>query len=196
MADKKILTGVKHIYFTPWNAADTGLDTSAGAKIELTNVIADTVAITQDDNETSSIECETRDEPIIETIKLGKYQVTMDSADINYDLLAKCMGYIKHGNDIVAAPVAYSAKHACIEVEMDNDKFVLPRVLVASKIDASSLKTGVAKGTVTGSGSSCWVSSGTGSSAQSFEAPFFVCGKAVTYTLSKAQPGSGSGAGA
>lgn len=188
---EKILTGVKHIYFTPWNSSDTGLD--ASGKLELTNVIADTVAITQDDNDTASIDCETRDEPIIETITLGKYQVTMDSADINYDLLEKCMGYTKSGTSYVYAPTSYTAKYACIEVEMATDKFVLPRVLVASKLDASSLKTGVAKGTVTGSAYSCKVTPSGGSA--NFDTPFFVCANDASFTISKLNGGSGSGSG-
>lgn len=171
---KKILTKVKHIYFTPWNAADTGLDTASGAKLELLNVIADTVAITQDDPETNTIDCETRDEPIIESTTLGAYTLTMDSADIDLNILVKCLGFTMSGEKIAYAPTSYVKKYACVEVVFDDSRLVLPRILVTSKIDASSLKTNVAKGTISGTGYSCAVTTGSGQSASTFDTPFFV----------------------
>ena len=168
---KKILTKVKHIYFTPWNAADTGLDTSSGAKLELKNVVADTVAISQDDPETNTIDCETRDEPIIESTTLGNYTVTMDSADIDLGILVKCLGFTMVGENAAVAPSSYVKKYAYVEVEFDDSKLVLPRILVTSKIDASSLKTDVAKGTISGTGYSCKVTIGSNTVV---ETPFFV----------------------
>lgn len=168
---KKILTKVKHIYFTPWLADDSGLDTSTGAKLELKNVVADTVAISQDDPETNTIDCETRDEPIIEATTLGKYTLTMDSADIDLDILVKCLGFTKVGTKAAVAPSSYTAKYAYVEIEFDKDKMVLPRILVTSKIDASSLKTDVAKGTISGTGFSAKVTIGSNSTV---ETPFFV----------------------
>lgn len=171
MATKKVLTGVKHIYFTPWNESDTALETE---KLELLNIIADTVAITQDDPETSSIDCETRDEPIIESVTLGAYQITMDSADINYDILETCMGFRKIGaGEAVgaAAPAAYVKKYVRVDVEMQDSTFVLPRILLTSKIDASSLKTDVAKGTLSGTAYSVKATVG---SNDPVETPFLV----------------------
>lgn len=177
MAKTKILTGVKHIYFTPYN--EDALDSEN--RLELTSIIADTVAISQDDPESSETACETRDEPIIESVTLGKYQVTMDSADISYDILETCMGFEKigEGDGIAAlAPASYVKKYVQIEVEMQDATFVAPRVLLTSKIDASSLKTGVAKGTLSGSAYSAKVKVAASSSALSSAAekttPFFV----------------------
>lgn len=178
---EKILTGVKHIFFTPWNSEDNGLDTES--RLELKNIIADTVAITQDDPDTSTIDCETRDEPIIESVTLGKYQVTMDSADIDYDILETCMGFSKIGDGTTvaaAAPTSYVKKYVCVEVEMEKAVFVLPRILLTSKLDASSLKTNVAKGTLSGSGYSakCTVDSKT-----PVDTPFFVMEAGKQFTL-------------
>ena len=181
---KKVLTGVKHIYITPWTASDTGLDFTSGA-LELTNIIADTVAITQDDPETTSIDCETRDEPIIQATTLGDYTVTMDSADIDLDILVKCLGFTKVGTDIAYAPAAYTAKYAEIVVEMSTDKFILPRVQMNSKIDASSLKTGVAKGTIGGSAQSANITVGSGTGT-SFDTPFFVAEKTWDHAAANA----------
>ena len=201
MANEKILTGVKHIYFTPWKneAGVESLDTSK--RFELNNVIADTVAISQDDPETNTIDCETRDEPIIEATTLGNYTITMDSADIALDILVNCLGYSKNGSDIAYAPTAYTPNYAMIEVEMSSDKFIAPRLQMNAKLDASSLKTGVAKGTISGSARSATVSVG----SNSFDTPFFVADKKYTpvtpgsgevqFSVSKLNDtGSGSGA--
>lgn len=177
MATSKILTGAKHIYFYPWDESKGEIDKLK--KLELTNIIADTVEITQEDNSSESVECETRDEPIIESVTLGKYTVTMDSADINFDILETCMGFTKVGTTICAAPTSYVTKYVAVEVEMSSDTFVLPRVLLTSKIDASSLKTGVAKGTLSGTAYSCTV---TDASEHSIDTPFFVMTNGSTYT--------------
>ena len=181
MAKTKILTGVKHIYFTPYDEETNLPSTESSDKLELTSIIADTVAISQDDPESSETGCETRDEPIIESVTLGKYQITMDSADISYDILSTCMGFKKIGDgDGIAAlaPASYVKKYVQVEVEMQDATFVAPRVLLTSKIDASSLKTGVAKGTLSGSAYSVKVkvaaTSSALSSAAENETPFFV----------------------
>jgi len=175
MANEKILTGVKNIHITPWTASDTGLDLTSGHGLDLDNVIADTVTITQDDPETNSIDCETRDEPIIEATTLGKYTFTMDSADINFDILEKALGFTKVGNDIAAAPSSYVKKYVMLEVSMQGAKFVVPRAQLSSKIDASSLKTNVAKGTISGTAYTAKVTAGSNAAV---ETPFFVAGSA------------------
>ena len=181
---KKVLTGVKHIYLTPWTASDSGLDFTAGA-LELTEVIADTTAISQDDPEENAIDCETRDEPILKVTTLGDYTVTMDSADIDYDILVKCLGFTKVGTDLAYAPTAYAAKYAHIAIEMETDTFVLPRVQMNAKLDASSLKTGVAKGTIGGSAQSAKITVGSGAGT-SFNTPFFVADKSYQPNASAA----------
>lgn len=174
---KKILSGAKKIRFTLWNEADTALEAES---MLLENIIADTVAISQDDPETNDIESETRDEPIYSATKLGSYNVTMDSADVDGAILEKCMGFTKK-DDFYFAPASYVAKYAQLEVEFDKDILVLPRVLLNSKFDASTLKTGSAKGTIAGKGFSCKVTPAGGSEA--IEAPFFVTTKGKTWTL-------------
>ena len=175
MANEKILTGVKKIHITPWTASDNGLDLASANGLDLDNVIADTVTITQDDPETNSIDCETRDEPIIEATTLGKYTFTMDSADINFDILTKALGFTKVGNDIAYAPSSYVKKYVMLEVVMQGAKFVIPRAQLSSKIDASSLKTNVAKGTISGTAYNAKIKAGSGTGNE-FETPFFVAG--------------------
>lgn len=172
---QRILTGVKHIYFTPWTGTGGTTAPSSTDRYELTNIIADSVAISQDDPETSTIDSETRDEPIIESIKNGNYTVTMDSADINFDILETCLGFSKIGSTTTlaaAAPAAYSKKFVMVEILFDDTALVLPRILLTSKIDASSLKTNVAKGTLSGTAYSAAVT--VGSETTAVDTPFFV----------------------
>lgn len=175
MANEKILTGVKHIYFYPWKNEGGTESVDIANKLELKNVIADTVAIAQDDPDINTIDCETRDEPIIEAATLGNHTVTMESADIALDILDVCLGYTKVGSTIAYAPSSYKAEYALVYIEMESDAFVLPRIQVTSKIDASSLKTGVAKGIISGSSRSAKVTYGAGQDAATFDTPFFVC---------------------
>lgn len=194
MADsaQRILTGVKHVYFTPWVAGSDGtLAPSTSNRLELLSLIADSVAISQDDPETNQIDSETRDEPIIESITLGKYTVTMDSADINFDILTACLGFVAVGTDAAAAPAAYIKLYGVIEVEMDNTKLILPKALLSSKIDASSLKTNVCKGTISGTGYSASVTVGSNTAVNT---PFIAVAKGTsgfpTVTIANIASGS------
>lgn len=110
------------------------------------------MSITQDDNDTSEIPCETRDEPLYEAITLGKYQVTMESGDINPELLAACMGFAKDSaGNIAYAPASYKKVYAHIEIQMDKMSFVVPRVLLSPNMNIETLKTGIARGVIAGS---------------------------------------------
>lgn len=144
-----ILSGVKKVLFTPWGADDT-LDLT-GDRYDLQNLVGDTVSVTQDDNDVTEIPSETRDEPLYEAITLGKYQVTMESGDINPELLAVCMGYaINAAKTIAYAPSSYSKKFAHIEIVLNGMSFVIPRVQLSPKQNIETLKTGIARGTIAG----------------------------------------------
>lgn len=144
-----ILSGVKKVLFTPWNGDTLDL---TGDRYDLQNLVGDTVQINQDDNETTEVPCETRDEPLYEAIKLGKYVVSMESGDINPELLHACMGFAMNPAKTIAyAPAAYAKTYAHIEVQMDGGSFIVPRVLLGPKLNIESLKTGIARGTIAGS---------------------------------------------
>lgn len=157
-----ILSGVKQVLFTPWKEDDT-LDLESGVRYDLQNLVGDTVSITQDDNDVNEIPCETRDEPLYEAITLGKYNVTMESGDINPELLAACCGFaLSADKNIAFAPGSYVKKYAHIEVIMDKMSFVVPRVLISPNLAIETLKTGIARGVVAGSAYSVDVATGSG----------------------------------
>ena len=183
-----ILSGVKKVLFTPW-VGDT-LDLT-GDRYDLQNLVGDTVQITQDDNETSEVPCETRDEPLYEAITLGKYQVSMESGDINPELLHVCMGFAMNAAKTIAyAPSAYSKKYAHIEIQMDGGSFIVPRVLLGPNLNIESLKTGIARGTIAGSAYSVDIATTAG---KKIAAPFaFVKSGASLGTISALGQGAGT----
>ncbi|MBR3467923.1 MAG: hypothetical protein IKH15_11985 [Bacteroidales bacterium] len=180
-----ILSGVKQVLFTPWTDSQNGtqdvLDLT-GDRYDLQNLVGDTVSITQDDNETNEIPCETRDEPLYEAITLGKYQVTMESGDINPELLKVCMGYAANtGNTMAYAPAAYTKKYAHVEVVMDGMSFVVPRMLISPNLAIETLKTGIARGVIAGSAYSVDVQTvATSGSEKKRATPFFVVKSGTT----------------
>lgn len=176
-----ILSGIKKVLFTPWNGET--LDLAESNRYELQHLVEDTVAISQDENETNEVGCETRDEPLYEATTLGKFQVTMESGNIDPELLSKCLGYYYDANEKVAyAPASYKKLYAHIEVVMEESSFVLPRVLLNGRIDASSLKTGIARGVISGSAYSADASWTDDKDSKQYKiaAPFFFIGKGGT----------------
>jgi len=164
-----ILSGVKQVLFTPWVGDSLDL---TGDRYDLQNLVGDTVSISQDDNESNEIPCETRDEPLYEAVTLGKYAVSMESGDINPELLAVCMSYARNAAGTIAyAPASYSKKYAHVEVVMDGLSFVVPRMLISPNLNIETLKTGIARGTIAGSAYSVDVSTTAG---KKIATPFFV----------------------
>lgn len=174
-----ILSGVKKVLFTPW--ADDTLDLT-GDRYDLQNLVGDTVSITQDDNETNEVPCETRDEPLYEAITLGKYQVTMESGDINPELLHVCMGFaMKEDKSIAYAPSSYKKVYAHLEVVMADGSFIIPRVLLSPNMAIETLKTGIARGVIAGSAYSVDVQTdATSGSEKKIATPFMFAKKTAT----------------
>lgn len=187
MARSIILSKVKHIYMWDWTTGDTPpgeikiLSSASDSKrMELLDIVADTVAITQDDTTSESTESETRDEPIIETVTLGKYNITMDSADISFDILEKCLGFSKIGEVAAAAPASYIKKFVAIAIGFDDQTLLLPKILLTSRIDASTLKTGIARGTLSGSAYSAKITVGVNPAV---DTPFLVINNDQSVTI-------------
>lgn len=156
---------------------------TASAKVyAFDNIIADTTSITQDDETRNETDCETRDEPIYESITLGKWNFTCDSTDFRPGFLTDILGFTKPSSsttDRYLAPTSYKKIYAAIEIQFSDptDKehyegsVLLPKVLLSSKAIFESLKTSLAKITVAGTAYSADTGSGVSPLAISF-APF------------------------
>lgn len=164
-----ILGGVQQILITPYTAAGAlGTDTYS-----LDQIVADSTSITQEDNTTNAIDSETKDEPIYENITLGRYTVTMNSGDIQSDLLTKIMGFTISGGNI-CAPNTYKPVWAKIEAAFNDGTLVCPKVKISGRIEAASLKTGIVQGIISGT---CYAGK-VGSEADAPLTPFYIIPKA------------------
>lgn len=176
IGDNLILGGVTRIVFVPWvKAQETNVWSKGTNGFALDDVVADTTSISQDDPETNAIDCETRDEPIYENVTLGSYNFSCESGNIDKDILQNALGYKISGegsNFKAYAPASYKELWAEVEVQFANGtSLVLPKVKLNSKIDASSLKTGIVRGIIGGTAYSTKVDGN--------DTPFYVSGTIV-----------------
>lgn len=162
------------IVITEYAAADT--DFGTGDSYVLEDVVEDTTSIAQDDNETTDIECETSDTPIISIVKLGKYQFSAEVADTQADLLKALMGYKAVGSKLVA-PSTYSKKYVSVAIvfpdstNADNKiAYVLPKLQLNSKITIESLNSNLARIGLAGTAQLASVGEG----QEALKAPFYV----------------------
>lgn len=157
---KRILSKATRITLNPWTEGVDGTFTapaSAETAIQLNEIVADSTTITREDPTTESIDCETSDTPITEVTTLGKVTVEMTSANIGDEILTKCLGFEKLGESLVAAPAAHKCQYATLEVEFQGSKIVVPKLHLDSKIDASSFRSNVVKGTISGTALDAYV---------------------------------------
>lgn len=142
--------GVQKIRLTPYNK-DTGLPGTSSYVLD--NIVADSTTITQEENTPNAIEAETKDEPLFENITLGNYTFSASSGDIQPLILTEIFGFTKttdSTNDLYMAPTTYAAKWCKIEVEFKDGSIVCPKVKLSCRVNASSLKTGIVQGEITG----------------------------------------------
>lgn len=142
------LKGITQILATPYTEEGT-LGTTA---YSLDNIVADSTSLTQDDPETTEIDCETRDEPIDTVTTLGSFQFTTTSADVQPDFLTNFLGFTKDSStNILYAPSAYKDVYAEFRLIFgENGSLVVPKVKLNSKIEAATLKTGMVQATISG----------------------------------------------
>lgn len=137
-----------YIVVTEWQASDT--TEATGDVYVLEDVIEDTTTLSQDDNDTTDIECETSDNPIISITKLGKYQLGAEVADTQSDLLKVLAGFTIDG-DYSYAPSSYEKKYVKFDIVFINDDgetyyaFTCPKVQLNSKMLIESLNSNTAR---------------------------------------------------
>lgn len=166
------LGGVTQIILTPYTDGSKG-----STSYSLDNIVADTTSITQEEPTTNTVDCETRDEPIFENITLGRYTFSAESGDIQDIVLTNCFGFVKGASGSLYAPSTYKEIWAEIEVVFgDKGSLVCPKVKMSGNIDASSLKTGMVRGVISGSCYSVSITTettGAGSMTTPITTPFY-----------------------
>ena len=124
-------------------------DTPLGDSYVLEDVVEDTTSVSQDDNTTTDIECETSDSPIMSIVKLGKFQVAAEVGDTQSALLTSMCGFIKVG-DKLCAPSNYKKMYCKFDIvfktgESTMAAFVVPKLQLNSKITIESLSSNLGR---------------------------------------------------
>lgn len=160
MAKKVINTGVGAVKFikpdyivaTLFDGTESNESAPKGNSYILEDVIEDTTSISQNDNDTTDIECETSDSPIISIVKLGKWQFAAEIGDTQKDLLTALCDFTDGAADQkTIAPSIYKAKYAkidVVQVQPDGitmEAYVLPKVQLNSKLTIESLNSNLAR---------------------------------------------------
>lgn len=160
MAKKVIKTGAGAVKFvkpdyivaTLFDGTETDESAPKGDSYILEDVIENTTSISQDDNDTTDVECETSDSPIISIVKLGKWQFAAEIGDTQKVLLAALCDFTDDatGNKTLA-PSIYKTRYAKIDVVQVQpngttmEAYVIPKVQLNSKLTIESLNSNLAR---------------------------------------------------
>ena len=147
------LSKPSHIIVRPFNGDAAGDD-----YYDLDDVVRDTTSISQDDNDTTDIERETSDTPIMSIVTTGKYQFAAEVADTQAPVLTALCGFTKGTDGKIYAPSGYKLMYAEVAVVFDNadgtthTALILPKLQLNSKTTIESLNSNLAKVALAGTG--------------------------------------------
>lgn len=150
----------------------------------------DTTSISQDDNDSNDIECETSDNPIDSTVSLGKWQVSAELDSVSDQLLIDIMDFYEDVNGNICAPPNYQDKFIRFEVvykigvdESGKDQLIamrVPKMKLNSRLVLESLNSNLGKITIAGTAQNIRVNKGTESAPVYENTPFM---KVPNYAL-------------
>lgn len=166
-----------YIVATLFDGTETDESTPKGDSFILEDVVEDSTSISQDDNDTTDIECETSDSPIISIVKLGKWKLAAEIGDTQKALLAALCDFTDDATGKkTIAPSTYKAKYAKIDVVQVQpngttmEAYVLPKVQLNSKLTIESLNSNLAKIALAGTAKDIALTVG----AKTVRTPFYV----------------------
>ena len=157
-AGRRVFSNLKYIYFTPW-ADESRLGENT---YDLVNIVGDTTSSEQDENEVNEIAHEFSSEPLYENVNLGKKNFSTECIDFQNDVLKELFGWTIDANGNAMAPITYKPLYCKIEMGFNSteDIIVLPKVKLNSRAVIASMKTDAAKGNITGTCYSAFVTAG------------------------------------
>lgn len=134
-------------------------------------VVRDTTTISQDDNDTTTIENEFSDDPLLEIVSLGKFQFAAEVADIQKDILVNFAGYTYDATaKKLFAPAGYEKKYVKIDLvfkngtdDSGNDKYMsicVPKLQLNSRLLVESTNSNIARLNLAGTAKSIAVTAG------------------------------------
>lgn len=151
--NKLVLSNPTAINVTEWTySGGTWSLTTSATGIPVESIVRDSLTISQDDPETTTIDCETSDSPIKSVTKAGAWHIEMTCADLQASILKTLAGYSQcsatgtTGTDYTVAPTTMPQKYVAIEIVFGEiASFVCPKVQLTSKTDMSSLSSETGK---------------------------------------------------
>lgn len=81
---------------------------------DITEIVADTVSITPDDNEVNTTDAEFRDTPLFENVTLGKVQVAATCTDFQNEMMKAIFGWTEHTEYKSVDVTGFSTKDAYV----------------------------------------------------------------------------------
>lgn len=140
-------------------------DNPAGDTFIFDEVVRDTTTISQDDNDTTSIENEFADDPILEIVSLGKFQLAADVADVQKDILVNFANYEYDSTaKKIYAPSSYEMTYAKIDLVFKNGtslegndlykSLCIPKLQLNSKLAAESMSSNLVRLSLAGTAKS------------------------------------------
>lgn len=122
-------------------------------------IVGDTIAISQDNSETESVENEFYPVPVIENTTMGKWRFAADCADMQNivmrQLFSAKTAYGSNGavEGAVAMPSDFRTIYCCIQILFADEnmpRIVLPKVLLSSGVNITSLRTNIVQNKIMG----------------------------------------------
>lgn len=186
-AGRRVFSNLKYIYFTPWTDESTIGETT----YDLVNIVGDTTSSEQDENEVNELAHEFSNEPLYENINLGKKNFTTECIDFQNDVLKNLFGWETDAAGNSFAPLTYKDLYCKIEMGFNStdDIIVLPKVKLNSRAVIASMKTDAARGNITGTCYSAYVTAGT--TTKETDMAVVAAENAETYTVSATESASG-----
>lgn len=162
LVERRTFSNLKAIIYTPWITDSDGSLKVGDTYYDLSDIVADTTSVEQEDNEVNTIEHEFSGSPLVENISLGSKTFTTECIDMQNEVLVGMFGWDKDTNNNVFAPKAYKPLYCQIEMQFNSteDIVVLPKVLMNSKAVFASMKTDVSRATLAGTAYPAFVNAG------------------------------------
>lgn len=165
-----------YIVATLYKTSDSDGSPTGDAFI-LEDIVGNSTSISQDDNETTDIDCETSDSPIVSIVKLGKWQVAAEVGDTQDKLLAGlCNFVIDETGKKVLAPSTYKKTYVKFDIVFTNEDgttysaFVVPKLQLNSKLTIESLNSNLGRIALAGTAQNIKMTVG----ESSYMVPFYV----------------------
>lgn len=140
-------------------------DNPAGDTFIFDEVVRDTTTISQDDNDSTTIENEFSEDPILDIVSLGKFQFAAEVADIQTEILKNFANYTYDSTaKKLFAPAAYQKAYVKIDLVFKNgtdadgsDKYMsicIPKLQLNSRLMVESMNSNIARLNLAGTATS------------------------------------------